>query len=74
MNVDVEVDAGTAEMGQRKVGILGDRRLERCVGAVQCRQHPIDAVDIIRGGAVRGGRQRQAVAVANHRLSSRVWP
>ena len=64
--------AGAPDMGHREIRIFGHRRIERRIRAVQGREHAIDAVDIVRGGAVRGGCQRQAVAVELHLMSSRI--
>ena len=60
------VQAGAGDMRQREAGIRGNRAVEGVVGAVPGRQHAVDAVAVVRRGAVRSGRQRQIVSVPVH--------
>ena len=56
------------DMRQRKARIFRDRLVEGVLGAVPSRQHAVDAVAVMRRGAVGSGRQRQIVSVADHLL------
>src|SRR4029450_13063435 len=57
---------GTPDMRQRKTRIFRDRLVEGVLGAVPGRQHAVDAVAVMRCGAVRGRRQRKIVSVPVH--------
>jgi len=55
-----------ADTRQREAWIFRDRLVERVFGAVPGRQHAVDALAVMRRGAVRGGGQRKIVSVPVH--------
>ena len=57
---------GAADMRQRKARILRDRLVEGVLGAVPGRQQAVDAVAVMRRGAIRGGGQQKIVSVPVH--------
>ena len=57
---------GATDMRQGKARIFRDRLVEGVLGTVPGRQHAVDAVAVMRRGAVRGGGQQKAVSVPVH--------
>ena len=57
------VDAGARDVREREVRIFGDGGVKSFRCTVPGRKQAVDAIAIKRGGAVRGGRERQIVAV-----------
>ncbi len=57
------VQAGPGGMRQGEAGIGRDRRVERLGGARPGGEHQVDALAVLRGGGVGGGRERQEAAV-----------
>ena len=60
------MDAGAPDAGEREVWIFSDRAVKSLGRTVPGRKQAVDAITIMRGGAVGGGRQRQIVAVMIH--------
>ncbi len=55
-----------ADTRQRKARIFRDRLVEGVLGTVPGRQHAVDAVTVMRRGAIGGGGQRKIVSVPVH--------
>src|SRR4051812_22817756 len=62
------MQAGAGDMRQCETGVFLDGAVEGLLGPVPGRQHAVDTVAIMGGGAVRGGGQRQIISVPVHFL------